>query len=604
MVNNRRNGNSTISRRTLLKSGTAVGTLGFILPALAGDAAGATQTITVDFGVTDEPVSHRASGTLYGITADGSTPADAWIEPMNPVLFGGGGARLSGGGWANGGQSGYDTRWNMVENHYNRVTQPNIDAEYFIKFNDLWGADSVTVTGDDPFPGDNGDWSSYESFVQQIVSDINAAGMDRSVIQYEIWNEPDLDMFWPRSTTQYYEMWERGVNLIQSLDPNARINGPGVTHYERSVIEDWLDMTITTGTEPDILNWHDLQTGDDAVDAANEIRGLLADRGLTDVSLQINEYVPANNQSPGYTAWDLCRVEKSGVKWASLANWDYCCDGGALAGTLTEDGTQPTGRWWLYCRYGQMTGDMVPTARSSNIDSIANLNPPSTQSRIIVGNNGTTGDIDVTLQNVDQISSNKIRVKVERSPELSPLSAPEVAQDYVTNVSGSDHTVGLSWNRATDAYVITVTQASAPIADGVYRIEATHSGKVADVNQSSTSDGATVHQWEWLGGDNQRWIATNVRDNVYTFENVNSGKFLDVDEISMANGADVHQWTGTGAANQEWYVEETANGEYRLEAVHSGKVLDVAGGLTSDGANVHQWIDRSESQQRWQFIAA
>jgi hypothetical protein len=32
-----------------------------------------------------------------------------------------------------------------------------------------------------------------------------------------------------------------------------------------------------------------------------------------------------------------------------------------------------------------------------------------------------------------------------------------------------------------------------------------HSGKVLDVRGVSRDNGAAVQQWDWLGGDKQRW---------------------------------------------------------------------------------------------------
>lgn len=42
-------------------------------------------------------------------------------------------------------------------------------------------------------------------------------------------------------------------------------------------------------------------------------------------------------------------------------------------------------------------------------------------------------------------------------------------------------------------------------SDGTYRIRNVSSGKVADVNNASTADGADVIQWSWNGGSNQKW---------------------------------------------------------------------------------------------------
>src|SRR5258706_5437061 len=36
-------------------------------------------------------------------------------------------------------------------------------------------------------------------------------------------------------------------------------------------------------------------------------------------------------------------------------------------------------------------------------------------------------------------------------------------------------------------------------------ITATGSGKVLDVTGASAVNGALIHQWDWLGGDNQKW---------------------------------------------------------------------------------------------------
>jgi hypothetical protein len=44
-----------------------------------------------------------------------------------------------------------------------------------------------------------------------------------------------------------------------------------------------------------------------------------------------------------------------------------------------------------------------------------------------------------------------------------------------------------------------------PVDDGHFRLTAVHSGKVADVEGPSTADGADVHQWNYVGAQNQQW---------------------------------------------------------------------------------------------------
>lgn len=594
-------GRHKLNRRKLLKYGSGALVSGLTIREMSTGAK-AAQSASVDLASSEHPVAHNASGYLYGLSTDGTEPSDIWLDPVDSGLHVGGGAQLDGGAWALGGIDGYYTRWNMVSQQYDRMTSVSNDAEYVIRMSDLWGGDGVTLADSDPYPGDDGDWSSFNSFVDQVVSDVSAKGMDRSRIQYEIWNEPDYDLFWPRSTAQYDEMWQRAVQQIRNQDPNARIVGPGYTHYVSDWIAGWLDMTIDSGTEPDILNWHDLQTGDDAVSAAADARNLLSQRELSNVKLEINEYVPSNEENPGYNAWDLARVEKSDVDYAALANWSYCCNTGALCATLTQDGTQPNGRWWLYNRYGQTRGDVVTSGSSANIDSAANINPEGTQSRIVVGNSGFTGTFSFTLQNVDQINSSRIRVKVERIPDREPLPAPVIDQDYTVDISEGNHTVLLNWSVDTDAFVITVTEATPAIANGTYHIEAVHSGKYMEVAGAGTQNGDNVQQYSDTSCTCQQWNVENIQDSVYRIENVNSGKVLDVDGGSTRNDTNVFQWTDLGADNQRFYVEETRSGVYRIEAVHSGKEVDVEGAGTADGTNVHQWVDRSGDNQRWRFV--
>jgi len=137
---------------------------------------------------------------------------------------------------------------------------------------------------------------------------------------------------------------------------------------------------------------------------------------------------------------------------------------------------------------------------------------------------------------------------------------------------------------------------------GYYKIEAKHSGKVLDVADASTSDGAKVHQWSYAGGDNQQWKVVSTGGDYYKIVAKHSGKALDVANASTADGAKVHQWDYVGGDNQQWKVVSTGGDYYKIVAKHSGKVLDVANASTSDGAKVHQWSDVGGDNQRWRLV--
>ena len=51
------------------------------------------------------------------------------------------------------------------------------------------------------WPGDNGNWTAYTNFINQIISDVKANGMTGSDVRWDMWNEPNVG-FWCRSQAQ------------------------------------------------------------------------------------------------------------------------------------------------------------------------------------------------------------------------------------------------------------------------------------------------------------------------------------------------------------------------------------------------------------------
>ncbi|MFE0330981.1 alpha-L-fucosidase [Streptomyces sp. NPDC058960] len=138
---------------------------------------------------------------------------------------------------------------------------------------------------------------------------------------------------------------------------------------------------------------------------------------------------------------------------------------------------------------------------------------------------------------------------------------------------------------------------------GTYRLVNRGSGKVMDVANASTADGAQVIQWPSTGGTNQQWNLMPNTDGSYRLVNVKSGKVLDSPGGS-AQGANLDQWTDTGSDNQWWkLVPSTTSGYYRLVNVRTGWCADVANASTADGAQVIQWPTTGGTNQDWQLVA-
>ena len=151
--------------------------------------------------------------------------------------------------------------------------------------------------------------------------------------------------------------------------------------------------------------------------------------------------------------------------------------------------------------------------------------------------------------------------------------------------------------------------AASPAADiaaypGVFRLIAKHSGKVADVQNGDTANGANVWQWPVNESNAQRWQVSHVAEGYYSFKNLLSGKFLGVQDAGTTNGTNVRQWEWTGTCAQLWKITHMGQGFHKIANKCSGKLLDVAGGpaATNDGANIQIWDSiGTNANQQWRI---
>lgn len=154
-----------------------------------------------------------------------------------------------------------------------------------------------------------------------------------------------------------------------------------------------------------------------------------------------------------------------------------------------------------------------------------------------------------------------------------------------------------SHNDGANEWVYAVTFARSPARP----LFAKHSDRVVDVEGISPANGAAVHQWDWWGGDNQKWRMEPVGGGYVRIMAQHSGKVLDVAGASTANGARIVQWEWWGGDNQRFRPEVYGFGEISLTARHSGKVLDVEGMGEGNGAKIHQWDWWGGANQRWKY---
>ncbi len=176
------------------------------------------------------------------------------------------------------------------------------------------------------------------------------------------------------------------------------------------------------------------------------------------------------------------------------------------------------------------------------------------------------------------------------------------AGTYNGNIANAS-TGATTRNVAASGTVNTPSNTSGITSGHIYKVISQNSGKALDVKDVSTADGASLQQWTYGGGSNQKWRVEDVGGGYYRFTSLNSGKAMEVAGSSTANGATVQQWTWGGGDNQRWSLTLQPDGSYQVLNKHSGKALDVRDMSTSDGAGIQQWdwSGSGGSNQKWLF---
>ena len=97
----------------------------------------------------------------------------------------------------------------------NYQTTRKYDASFIFLIHDLWGADG-TQNSSAPYPGDDGDWTSWDNYLTRFIADIKANSAIAG-LSIDIWNEPDLTGFWNAPQSQWLEMYGRTYHKLRCV---------------------------------------------------------------------------------------------------------------------------------------------------------------------------------------------------------------------------------------------------------------------------------------------------------------------------------------------------------------------------------------------------
>lgn len=323
----------------------------------------------------------------------------------------------------------------------------------------------------------------HERVRQTVTATAQTAYADKVV--YCIYNEMDNgewfgDFSKQENRLKTYEAWKTTYALVRSIDPNAKIGGPGYKRYDSDDIKEFLEYCKAENCLPDTMIWHELGTNSLYMFEEHfaDYDKLCADLQIEKMPVCISEYgLMETNGIPGESVKWIRRIENAKAE-GCVAYW-------RLANNLSDvaaDDVTPNSNWWTYHWYANMTGQTVASEskdlfqsnmgkfltlqsnglKSKGFTGLSTIDETARQIQILAG--GSNRDSDIVLENLDATEAFKDAKSVCVTAEYvdfkglsTPVYRPQDAFQRFLPVENGTVKIELNDILYTQCYRLTVT---------------------------------------------------------------------------------------------------------------------------------------------------
>ncbi|MEJ2043015.1 MAG: RICIN domain-containing protein [Reinekea sp.] len=434
-------------KKTLLKSVILSSLFSIMLPVNAAD-----KQLVVDLGTDTGAVKHGAAGFLYGLGSHGVPTANVLI-PLSPQA--------------------------AAQKAPDGAQHPNGDALKVAPVFVAAGGKRIEIYMQDIYqkwPYENLGIQDYLDKTTTIATKV-VNDPYRSTYNYVPFNEPNGNWYpnilnysssaGEQDRQRFFSDWKAVYQRIRSIDTQAKIVGPNLTHYHSRFHEDFMAYCVANSVVPDYFSWHELGSNffTQWYSNVNHYRSIETDLGISPRPISINEYARISGDLgvPGNLVQFIARFENSKVD-AMLAYWTAA---GTLNDLITEN-NKATGGWWLYKWYGELTGHTVqvsPPSQNDSLQGVAALDVGKKQARIIFGGSPDANDVfstDVVVKGFGSASyfGDSVHVSVWEVNNTGTNASPSprlVQEDDYYNASNNEVVVTVENMKALSAYYMIVT---------------------------------------------------------------------------------------------------------------------------------------------------
>lgn len=513
-------------------------------------------TLTVDAAQTQGTVSTKATGFLYGLSEEG-VPSKAITESLDIASVS---QKVI---------DGLQHPTGDIDHIHTQLGDTDYNVVYLQDAFSTWYYDHKNIL--EARAAGTYDWEAYltETYFpiveEKVRALMNAPYADKLV--YCIFNECDNAIWFGNyidgnvhfdeiGKANFYKAWKMTYELVKSIDPEAKIGGPGYCDYETTKIEGFLDYCSKNGCVPEIMIYHELAWWSipDWHKHVEDYRRLESKYGIDTLPIIVTEYGTMEDcGNPATMLHYIIAMEKSGV-YGNMAFW-------RLANNLNDtaaDDNSPNSNWWLYRKYAELEGQLLEVTSKSQdkynywerLDGIAALRSEGDAIDMIV--TGRNDRQQLKLKNLDETDLGKnLTVTIEAvyyQGLTGIVSSPVTVRKYNTSASSDKLLINLPATDDNSVYFITVEKsmgeitpvrnASLPVR---YEFE---KGKL--LGGAYTYDSAYATTGEQKGmvggleneGDGVRVIITAPKSGLYDFDiifgNSNDGSVPDDRDFTKA----------------------------------------------------------------------
>jgi len=184
---------------------------------------------------------------------------------------------------------------------------------------------------------DASDYERWAEICKHIIMHYNdgwANGFHYNIAYWEIWNEPDFNVFWTGTSQEYFGLYEVTARTLKAYNSDLKVGGPGLAN-NLTFAADLLNFCRNRNVPLDFFSWHMYTPTDpnpyNICVRAERVQELLGEYGFSSAESLLTEWNIAgggaheeywNTKGAAYTSSELIYMQDTNIAIANRYRGD------------------------------------------------------------------------------------------------------------------------------------------------------------------------------------------------------------------------------------------------------------------------------------------